>query len=163
MKYTHLSDLPLDAFRPCGARMALHGGGGGGSTSANETTTQNIDKRLAVQDGIGISSDQSTVNVTALDGGVLAGAQATVQQAIELSKTGASNQLQGYESLLGLSGKVLDRLFDANKENQMLVSQTIDAVTPLTSAGGQSLVNGEQLKFAALIVGGVFAIKMIVK
>lgn len=48
--------------------------GGGGSSSSSSTSTQNIDKRQVVEQGVAVSSDTSNVTVNALDGGAVAAA-----------------------------------------------------------------------------------------
>ena len=97
-----------------GSKRAPCNGGGGGSSSSNETTTQNIDKRLVVDAGIGISSDSSSVNVTALDGGA-------VQAAFEFA--GKSVDLTGDTSLqlIALANSVFNRSFDVITENAEIV------------------------------------------
>lgn len=49
-------------------------GGKSKSKSSSYSTTVNTDKRQVVEEGIGVSSDSSTVNVNTLDGGAIAGA-----------------------------------------------------------------------------------------
>lgn len=46
--------------------------GDSSSSSSNQTTTTNVDKRQVVDgQGLGVSSDSSTVNVSQLDGGAI--------------------------------------------------------------------------------------------
>lgn len=84
---------------PCGKVMPGFGGGGGSSSSSNATTTTNTDKRLVVNDGIGISSDTSSVTVNALDGEIVTKALDTVQIA------DATNG-QGFGQLVTLADKL---------------------------------------------------------
>ncbi len=46
-------------------------GGDSGSTSTSDTTTNNYDKRVAVNSGIGLSADASSITINALDGGAI--------------------------------------------------------------------------------------------
>ena len=97
-----------------GSKRAPCNGGGGGSSSSNETTTQNIDKRLVVDAGIGISSDSSSVNVTALDGGA-------VQAAFEFAGKTADMQGDASMQLLALANSVFNRSFDVISQNAEIV------------------------------------------
>lgn len=74
-------------------------GFGGSSASSNQTTTQNTDKRLVVDSGIGISSDSSTVTVNALDADIVNKALDTV------IVTDATNG-QGFGQLVTLADKL---------------------------------------------------------
>lgn len=96
-------------------------GKGGGSSSSNETTTQNIDKRLVVDQGIGISSDQSTVNVTALDGGAITQVFEFAQSSVDLLKAGDALQGQTAQQLLGLVDRVFDKSFQVLDKNADIV------------------------------------------
>lgn len=139
---------------PGSKRGPCNGGGGGGggseSSSATTTTTTNTDKRQVVSDnGVGITSDASTVNVTMAD-------QGTVLAAIDLSKLGANNQLAAYQSLLGTSAGLLDKLIDANDKNIDLANKAVQAYTPVDSGGTvQSKVNGMVEVAIALAVAAV--------
>lgn len=70
------------------------------SSSSTATTTQNTDKRQVVDNGVGVSSDSSTVTVNVLDEGIVKAALDTVSAADAVSG-------QGFTQLLGLA----DRLF----------------------------------------------------
>jgi len=52
-------------------RGQCFGGGGSSSASSSTTTTTNQDRRQVVEQGVAVSSDTSTVHVTALDGGAI--------------------------------------------------------------------------------------------
>lgn len=78
------------------------GGGGGSSKSATTTTTTNIDKRMVVDTGVGISSESSTVNVEVLDADI-------VNNALLFAAAADATAGEGFEKLLGLT----ERLFDA--------------------------------------------------
>lgn len=84
---------------PCGKVMPGFGGGGGSSSSSNATTTTNTDKRLVVNDGIGISSDTSSVTVNALDAQI-------VSQALDTVKVADATAGQGFNTLMSLADKL---------------------------------------------------------
>lgn len=83
--------------RECG--RTLYGGGGSKSSSSSATTTTSTDKRIAVESGIGISSDSSTVNVQTLDGGI-------VHKALDTVKASDATAGEGFSQLLGLADKL---------------------------------------------------------
>lgn len=103
------------------------GGGGGSSTSA--TTTTSVDKRLVVDSGVGVSSDSSTVNVSALDGGAIKsafdfaalagqGAGDTVIAALELADTIYTKGLSALDrnvDLVNKSGDMVAKAYDQAK------------------------------------------------
>lgn len=98
--------------------------GGGGSSSSNETTTQNIDKRLVVDSGVGVSSDSSTVNVSALDGGAIASAFEFAGQNVELMKSADALQGKTVSELLGLTDRVFQGAFTVLDKNAALVESS---------------------------------------
>ncbi|SOD41606.1 hypothetical protein [Nitrosovibrio sp. Nv4] len=69
------------------------------STSSVSTSNQAIDKRIAVETGMGISSDSSTINVQTVDGELM---KATLDV---LGKSDAVNG-QGFTQLLSLADKL---------------------------------------------------------
>lgn len=94
---------------------------GGGSSSSNQTTTQNIDKRLVVDSGIGISSDSSTLHVTALDGGAVNSAFEFATKNLDLMKSADALQGQTAQQLLGLVDRVFDSSFKVLDKNSDIV------------------------------------------
>ncbi len=94
---------------------------GGGSSSSNSTTTQNVDKRLVVDSGIGISSDSSTLHVTALDGGA-------ITSAFDFATKNDAIQGQTAQQLIGLADRVFEGAFtvlDKNAEIVKTAGQTV--------------------------------------
>lgn len=103
------------------------GGGGGSSTSA--TTTSSTDKRMVIDNGVGVSSDSSTVNVSALDGGAIAsafdfaalagqGASETVIAALSLADTVYTKGLTALDrnvDLVNRSGDMVAKAYDQAK------------------------------------------------
>lgn len=124
-------------------RRKLGGGyicGGGGSESSSSQSTSNVDRRIAVQDGIGVSGDAnalqltSTTNTTTnvLDAGAIREAFGFGRSALStagdtfgraLDSVDVSNATlgQGYEQLLGAAEKLFDR-------GETLIGQTQQAV-----------------------------------
>lgn len=97
-----------------GGRRIYGGGGGGGggsssSSSTTSTTTQNTDKRIAISEGIGISSDSSTVNVSTLDAGIVNKALDTVSAADATAGDGFGKLLALADKLFVGAGEVIDK------------------------------------------------------
>jgi hypothetical protein len=84
-------------------------GGSGGSSSSNATTTQTTDKRMVVDQGIGISSDSSTVTVNALDGDIVKKALDTVAAADATAGTGFTQLLGLADKLFTGAGSMIDK------------------------------------------------------
>ncbi len=125
----------------------IYGFGGGGSSSSTQSTTQNTDKRIAIQDGIGISSDSSTVNVTSLDAGIVTKALDTVNVA------DAANS-QGFTQLLGLA----DKLFTgAGQTLQTAQSATLAQVGALNQAQNDARGTIDQKTLIIIAVAGAAA------
>lgn len=123
-------------------------GGGGGSSSSTASTTTNTDKRIAIQDGIGISSDSSTVNVTTLDAGIVNKALDTV------AVTDATNS-QGFSQLLTLADKFMTGAGEVIKTTQ---ATTMAQVGALGTAQNDARGSIDQKTMIALAVAGVGAI-----
>lgn len=136
-------------------------GGGGGSSSSSASTTTTVDKRLALQSGVGISSDSSSVTVNALDGGAIAAAAGAINSAIDLAKSGDSTSGKNYTDLLGLTGNVIDKLLGSLGEDRKLVDKSIQSYTPTTSGGTEAAQQKALLIGAGILVAGFVAIKVI--
>ena len=92
---------PFSGYGRDGRRTCYFGGGGGKSESTNQTTTTNTDKRLVVNDGIGISSDSSslTLNQTSVDKDI-------VNKALETVQFADATAGEGFNQLISLSDKL---------------------------------------------------------
>lgn len=101
--------------------LRLHFGGSSKSSSSN--TTSNYDKRVAVQDGFGLSGDNNTVQM--LDGGA-------IDQAFKFSGETVSRALDSVDSNNATLGAGYESLIDASREifnsGQNLIGQTQKAV-----------------------------------
>lgn len=132
---------------PIGRSMCNGGGGGSSSSSNTSTTTQTTDKRMVVDQGIGISSDSSTVTVNSLDRDIVNKALETVQGADAVAG-------DGFNKLLGLT----EKLFQAGE--QVLNSNTKNAQTTigaLTTAANDATGKIDQKTILILAGAGVAA------
>jgi len=86
----------FDARFVARVESACMGGGdsSSSSSSSNATNTTNVDKRQVVSDnGLGVSSDSSTVNVSILD-------QNAIEKAVNLAGNTQAGALDAYKALL---------------------------------------------------------------
>lgn len=130
-----------------------NGGGGGSSSSSSSSTTTNLDKRMVVDQGIGISSDSSTVTVEALDAGI-------VEKALDTVAAADATAGAGFEKLLTLA----DGLFKAGGQ---LVQKTSDtamaAVGAVSTAQNDAKGSIDQKTLVILAVAGVGAAYLLKK
>lgn len=102
----------------------IYGKGGSSSSSqSSSTNTTNTDKRLVVDgSSIGISSDSSTVNVQALDSGI-------VNKALDTVAAADATAGEGFDRLLGLTEKLFDtggKLLETNSATTMAQLETLN-------------------------------------
>lgn len=133
------------------------GGGGGGSSSSSSTasTTTNLDKRQVVDgSSIGVSSDSSTVNITALDHGAIDKAGAVVNAALatisandaiqgeslgnvlSLAESNTDAVISGLGGVIGLASELFKGGFDALKTSQDQVNNAYSTATDLKQSAG---------------------------
>lgn len=122
------------------------GGGGGSSSSSNATTTTNTDKRIAIESGIGISSDSSTVNVQALDGNIVMKALDTVSAADATAGTGFTQLLGLADKLFTGAGEIITKTQDTTLAQVGALNQaqndargSIDQKTMIVLAGAAAV------------------------
>lgn len=127
--------------------------GGGKGSSTSSTTTTSTDKRMVVGEyGIGVSSDSSTVNVTALDG-------SAIKSAFEFAATNDLTTAENVERLLGFAGDVFAGALTVLDKNAALVQSSGELVaTAYEDAKGQTTDN-KYLIAGALAIVGVVAVK----
>ena len=143
------------AVAPGSRRAPCNGGGGGGSSSETSTTTENIDKRQVVDTGsIGVSSDQSTVNVNAsyTDGGA-------VSKAIDLATVGTESTGKNVAEVLGFARDALKVAGENIKGTQQAFATATEKVSSAYSTV-EEMSTGQRLLIAGgLAVVGVVAVK----
>ncbi len=82
-------------------------GGGGGSSSSSSQSTNQVDRRQVVDNGsVGVSSDTSTVNVSILDQGAIAGARDIAANALALVAASDQQTGQNLSTVLGFARDV---------------------------------------------------------
>jgi hypothetical protein len=96
----------------------------GGSSSSTDTTTQNVDKRVAVQDGFGLSGDGNSLTVTGVDpDAVKAMTQAGVDTikasgaaVVELYENAGSTTAASWDKTVSAGAALIDKLIDKSTE-----------------------------------------------
>lgn len=108
---------------------------GGKSSSKSSSTTYNTDKRVAVQDGIGLSGDGSSVSVTnnITDAGI-------VSRALDSIDLSNANQAESFSNLLDASATGFDKLVGAQSSG---FTDLIEVAEGLWSQG-QNLIGTTQ-------------------
>lgn len=123
-------------------------GGKSNSSTSSATTTNTTDKRQVVDNGVGVSSDSSTVTVNVLDEGIVKAALDTVNM------SDATNG-EGFSQLLGLA----DKLFTGAGE---VVSKTQDSalsqIASVNSAANDKRGSIDQKTIAVLGVAAAAAL-----
>ena len=123
------------------------GGGGGRSSTASATTSTNTDKRLVVSDSaIGISSDNSTINLTTTDGGAVDAsfdfAKSANAMTFEFAKSANAIASENFNDLLNTTNNVLSGILGGIASQQNFIAATtadakgtIDNKTIMTISG----------------------------
>ena len=78
------------------------------SSSSQTNQTYNTDKRLVVDQGIGISSDSSSVTVNALDAGIVGDSLKAVTKALDTVSTADAVAGDSLNRIIGLADKLFD-------------------------------------------------------
>jgi len=126
-------------------------GGGGGSSkssSTSNTTTTVTDRRIVADAGaIGLSSDNSTINIQTLDAGI-------VGQALDTVNVGVTGLGEGFESLLNLAGDLFSQGGELIKTTQ---EQATSAVEAINTAANDREGSIDQKTMIVLAVAGAVA------
>jgi hypothetical protein len=136
-----------DGYDACGRRLLFKGGS---SSSSSSSTTTSTDKRLAIDSGIGISSDQSnvTVNNSTLDAGI-------VHDALQLLAAGDVTGGKSLSDVVGLADNSFSKLVSSQND---AFGQVLDAQSGVLDAGQTAF--GKVLGLAdKLFSGGFDALK----
>ncbi|MDT7522034.1 hypothetical protein RAE21_06360 [Rhodoferax sp. TBRC 17198] len=146
----------LKARAGLSARL-MGGGGGGGSSSENKTETTNIDSRMAVQDGAGLSnSSGNTVNVNSTDAvqtvaNMGADTLKNIGGAIvELNKTTTATQATSWDNTVNAGAKLIDKLID---KSTTTAEAAINSFQP-----AENKANDTSLKLGMIAAAGVAAV-----
>lgn len=98
------------------------------SSSAVTTQSQALDKRIAVESGIGISSDESTINIQSVDGEI-------VKRALDVVEMSNATAGDGFGQLLSLADKFLTGAGESVGKTQ---DTTLAAISAVNSAVNDS-------------------------
>lgn len=160
-----------------------------GSSTTNESNpnTTNVDRRLAVQDGVGVSGDGSsaynsesyaytdnsnsaeTIKYLSEQGSdtitALANAGTDIIRnsggaVIELAKFQGAQNTESFNTLVTQGGNLLDKLLDKSSEGFGLASKVVDSFTPTDSKNADV---GKYAMWAAAAVAAAVLLKGVKK
>ena len=185
-KQLYAAGLP---FGECATRSKpggrIYGGGGGGSSSndSNPVTT-NTDKRIAVQDGMGLSGDGSAMvtdySTNIQDSSTRSSVSSYVDNSnssdavkamtsmgadvikssgasvVELAKFQGAQNTDAWNSTLTTGAKLIDRLIDQTDAGMGLSAKVVDSFTPTESKNADI---GKYALIAAAVVAGAVLLK----
>lgn len=127
------------------------GGSSSKSSSSNQTTTNNVDRRFVAEGGgIGLTADNSTVNIQSVDKEVIAKALDTIDKA-------DATQGQGFTQLLTLADKLFQGGAAVINEQQQSTMKQIEAINT-TSNNVKGAI--DQKTILILAAAGVAAIAL---
>lgn len=132
-------------------------GGSSSSSSTSSQTTNNVDKRLVVDSGVGVSADNSVVNLTTntLDGGAIANAFQfsgnALYNALGVSQS-ATNNAMGFagnslKNALDFSSETIDKTLENNSDVMRMSNDTIKLANANTSEGFSKLLDASESLF----------------
>ena len=137
-----------------GAR--LMGGGGGGGGSSSNTTTQNEDNRVAVQDGVGVTSSNSNVvhynSTDAVNAIAQLGADTiakTGEAIVNLGKSTSEANATAWDATVKAGATLVDKLIERSTG---LAERAIDSYQP-----PENKANDTSLKLGMIAAAGVAA------
>lgn len=148
-------DLLRERLKARGAQCAVLCGGGGDSSSTTgaTTTTTNTDKRVAVQDGIGVTGDGNSVSynstdaVKAIAGMGVDAIRETGGAVVDLYENAGERTSDMWNKTLMEGARLVDKLIDKAADENSLASKVVDAFTPNENK------NAENIKYAAIAAG----------
>lgn len=99
---------------------------------SSSSQSQNVDKRVVVQDGIGISGDSNRVVVNTSDYGAIAGGVSVASKALDAVSKTTSRALDSVDKSTALVGKGYEDLIEAAGDlfnrGERMIGQTQQAV-----------------------------------
>jgi hypothetical protein len=99
-EYVNPSSAEINPIGPGGKRTCWKGG-----SSSSSTTSTNIDKRIAISEGVGISADNSSASVTINEQSVDAD---IVKKALDTVSAADATSGAGFSQLLTLAGGLFE-------------------------------------------------------
>lgn len=135
----------MSLFGDIGKFVGVEGPGSHAQSQQTLTTsTTNIDKRLVVDQGIGISSDNSTFTFNSLDENAVNNAVALSAHAIDLSKSSSDTAYKSLGEIVGLS-----------KDLVQLEGQTAVHISDAYQNAADSAAGVRQIGIIGIIVVGI--------
>ena len=146
--------------------------GGGNSSSTTQNTTNNFDKRVAVDSGFGLSGDGNSVSIMSNDAGIVARALDSVDRNNAIYGESLANMLDTSNSQFGqvVSAnqnsftQLLDKLTQMFNTSESLIGQTQKSIADAYNQA-QTTAKGtiDNKTIIVLAVAGAVALVMISK
>ena len=140
------------------------------TTTNTQTVTENTDRRIAVNDGVGISGSSNTVQVNdpdvvraiaSMGGDVLKKLGGAI---VDINKTSADNNRHAMDSTMDTSAKLVDKLTDSLSQGFTLAGKTVSAAEKTVSAFQPNENKGaETMKYLGFAVIGVAAVALVLQ
>ena len=135
----------------------LGGGGDSNSSSATTTNTTNVDKRQVVDTGsVGVTADNSTINVTTSDMGAIANAKDIAIAGITTNSTNTDHLLSAAQTLFATQQKALET--SASLANALAQTAMGQKQTGLQTTEAQVSADKKHTMYAGLAVAGLVAV-----
>ena len=122
---------------------------GAQSSSSVATTSTSMDKRIAVESGIGISSDSSTITINALDAPI-------VNHALDAIIANDATQGASFSQLLGLADKLFTGAGAVIEKTQDTTLKQLDTIN--TAASNKSGAIDQKTMIVLAVAGAAVLI-----
>jgi hypothetical protein len=149
-------DLLRERLKARGSACAvLRGGGGDESSQSSTNETTNIDKRVAVQDGIGVTGDGNAVSYNSTDAVKAVAAmgadviRSSGESVVDLYTQAGKTNADTWNTTITTGAKMIDRLIDKVGEGFSLSEKVVDSFQPSENK------NTDAIKWAAIAAGVV--------
>ena len=129
-----------------------YNGSSDSSSSSSATTTTNVDKRLVVSSGVGVSSDSSTVNVTSTSMD-----PAIAQAALDTVKANDATNGASFSALLTMADKMFTEGGNILQQQSQATMAQVGAIGTLANDQKGAI---DQKTLIILAVAGVAAITL---
>lgn len=136
-----------------------------GSSSSSETETTNQDNRVAVQDGVGVSSSSGNVieynDTDAVKAIAQLGAEVIAQTGeavVQLAQTTTAANVTSWDATVAASAKLVDKLIDGATKSFGVAEKAIDSFQP-----AENKANDTSLKLGMIAAAAVAATLLLSK
>lgn len=124
----------------------IYGGGDSSSASTTQSSTTNIDKRQVVDTGsVGVTADNSTINVSATD-------QGAVNSALKMAENTGAGALDAYKALLSTTVLLAGQANQTLQANTAFSEQLATNITDTKTDNSEEAKTKQYLTYAGIAV-----------